>query len=145
MRDSGIQHLINAPGCKDSTAIHPKHTARAAARSPRPARQCLLPRAAALGWQRPPASRRGGTHPHHAHPTGAIPLSQTKLQSFLEANVSTAVGFGISWAVTPFVMGAFGYSVGAGTAFGITVVYTVISIIRGYLVRRFFNRMEVRR
>jgi len=30
-------------------------------------------------------------------------------------------------------------------ACGITVVYTVISIVRGYLVRRFFNRMEVRR
>jgi len=72
-------------------------------------------------------------------------MSQTKLQSFLEANVSTAIGFGISWAVTPFVMGAFGYSVSAGTAFAITVVYTVVSIVRGYLVRRFFNRMELHR
>lgn len=72
-------------------------------------------------------------------------MSQTKLQSFFEANVITAIGFGISWAVTPFVLAAFGYSVGAGTAFGITVVYTAISIVRGYLVRRFFNRMEVRR
>jgi len=72
-------------------------------------------------------------------------MSQTKLQSFLEANVSTAIGFGISWTVTPFVMGAFGYSVGTVTAFSITVVYTVISIARGYLVRRLFNRMEERR
>ncbi|MNC80759.1 hypothetical protein D3C75_1336690 [compost metagenome] len=72
-------------------------------------------------------------------------MSQSRFQSFIEANVSTAVGFGISWAVTPFVMGAFGYSVGAGAALGITVVYTIISIIRGYLVRRFFSRMEVRR
>lgn len=72
-------------------------------------------------------------------------MSQTKLQSFLEANVSTAVGFGISWAATPFVLAAFGYTVGAGRALGITVVYTVISVIRGYLVRRFFNRMEARR
>lgn len=72
-------------------------------------------------------------------------MSQTKLQSFLEANVSTAIGFGISWAVTPSVMGAFGYSVGAGTALGITVVYTLISIVRGYLVRRFFNRLAVHR
>ncbi len=72
-------------------------------------------------------------------------MSQTKLQSFLEANVSTAIGFGISWALTPFVMAAFGYSVGAGTALGITVVYTVISIVRGYLVRRIFNRLALRR
>lgn len=72
-------------------------------------------------------------------------MSQSRFQSFIEANVSTAVGFGVSWAVTPFVMGAFGYSVGVGNALGITMVYTIISIIRGYLVRRFFNRMEVRR
>lgn len=72
-------------------------------------------------------------------------MSQSKFHSFLEANVSTAIGFGISWAATPFVMGAFGYSVGPGTAFGIVVVYTVISIVRGYVIRRLFNRMEVRR
>lgn len=72
-------------------------------------------------------------------------MSQTKLQSLLEANVSTAIGFGISWAITPFVMATFGYSVGAGKAFGITAVYTLISIVRGYLVRRFFNRMAVHR
>lgn len=72
-------------------------------------------------------------------------MSQTKLQSLIEANVSTAIGFGISWAATPLVLAAFGYTVGAGKAFGITAVYTVISIIRGYFVRRLFNRMEARR
>lgn len=69
-------------------------------------------------------------------------MSQSKLGSFIEANVSTAIGFTISWAVTPFVMAGFGYSVGAAKALGITVVYTVISVMRGYLVRRLFNRME---
>lgn len=68
-------------------------------------------------------------------------MSQTKLQSFLEANISTAIGFGLSWAATPFVLAAFGYTVGTGKAFGITAVYTVISIVRGYFVRRFFNRL----
>lgn len=68
-------------------------------------------------------------------------MSQTKLQSFLEANVSTAIGFGLSWAATPFVLAAFGYTVGAGKAFGITAIYTAISIVRGYFVRRLFNRL----
>lgn len=71
-------------------------------------------------------------------------MSQSKIHSFIEANVSTAIGFCVSWAVTPFVMLAFGYSVGAGKALGITLVYTVISVLRGYLVRRLFNRIEVR-
>lgn len=69
-------------------------------------------------------------------------MSQSKLQSFLEANVSTAVGFAISWAVTPFVLAAFGLPVSAGKAFGITAAFTAISIVRGYFVRRLFNRME---
>lgn len=69
-------------------------------------------------------------------------MAQSKIQSFIEANVSTAIGFCISWAVTPLVMAVFGYSVGAGKALGITIVYTVISIVRGYFVRRLFNRME---
>lgn len=72
-------------------------------------------------------------------------MSQSKFQSFVEANVSTAIGFAISWAVTPPILAAFGYSVGAGKAFGITAAYTVISILRGYLVRRAFNRMEANR
>ena len=72
-------------------------------------------------------------------------MSQSKFQSFIEANVSTAIGFCISWAVTPFVMGSFGYAVSPAKALGITVAYTAISIVRGYLVRRLFNRVEVRR
>jgi uncharacterized membrane protein YhiD involved in acid resistance len=48
----------------------------------------------------------------------------------------------VSWAATPFILAAFGYSAGAGTAFGITVVYTVLSLIRGYVVRRLFNRLH---
>jgi len=72
-------------------------------------------------------------------------VSQSKFQSFIEANVSTAIGFAVSWAVTPLVLAAFGYSVGASKALGIAAAYTVISIARGYVVRRLFNRMEDRR
>ncbi|NJC47361.1 UNVERIFIED_ORG: hypothetical protein GGR78_000582 [Xanthomonas campestris] len=39
--------------------------------------------------------------------------------SLLEANVNTAIGFGISWTVTPPIMAAFGCSVGASEAAGI--------------------------
>ena len=67
---------------------------------------------------------------------------QTRKASPAEALASTAVGFCVSWAATPPILWAFGYTVGAGTALGITVVYTVLSIVRGYLVRRLFNHLS---
>ena len=68
-------------------------------------------------------------------------MTQTRIGSAAEAMASTAIGFGVSWAVTPPVLALFGYSAGVGTAFGITCIYTAISLIRGYVVRRIFNRI----
>lgn len=69
---------------------------------------------------------------------------QSRKHSALETVASTAIGFVVSWAATPLILWCFGYSVGAGKSFGITVVYTLLSLLRGYLVRRWFNRMAVR-
>lgn len=66
---------------------------------------------------------------------------QTRLQSFIEVNASTAIGFVVSWAATPFILGAFGHQAGVGQAFGITCIYTALSLVRGYAVRRAFNRV----
>lgn len=68
-------------------------------------------------------------------------MSQSRTHSALETTASTAIGFAVSWAATPFILAAFGYTAGAATAFGITVVYTALSLLRGYLVRRLFNRI----
>lgn len=67
---------------------------------------------------------------------------QTRWQSFVEVNASTAVGFVISWAATPWILLAFGYQAGAGKSFGITAVYTAISLARGWVMRRIFNRLH---
>lgn len=72
-------------------------------------------------------------------------MTQTRLQSFIEVNTSTAVGFCISWAATPPILWLFGYEAGAGKAFGITVVYTVLSLVRGFAMRRLFNRLQASR
>jgi len=69
-------------------------------------------------------------------------MSQTRTHSAIEALAGTAIGFCVSWAATPPIMAAFGYQVGVGTAFGVTVVYTVLSVVRSYLVRRLFNRLH---
>ncbi len=69
-------------------------------------------------------------------------MSQSRLGSAIESAASTAVGFLISWAFTPAILLLFGYSVGATKAFGITVVYTALSLARGYVVRRVFVRLH---
>ncbi|CAD7382816.1 DUF7220 family protein [Xanthomonas arboricola] len=66
-------------------------------------------------------------------------MSQSKLQSFLEANVSTAIRFVVSWAVTLPTLAAFGYSGAASKALGTAAAYTASSILRNHLFRRAFN------
>lgn len=69
-------------------------------------------------------------------------MSQTGWQSFVEVNASTAVGFVVSWAATPFILLAFGLEAGAAKSFGITAVYTLLSLARGWVMRRVFNRLH---
>ena len=67
---------------------------------------------------------------------------QTKAQSAVEAFANVAIGFAVSWAANMIVLPAFGYTVSAGTAFDIGMIFTVISIVRSYCLRRFFNSIK---
>lgn len=71
-------------------------------------------------------------------------MRQTRWQSFVEVNVGTAIGFAVSWAATPAILFAFGYSAGPGKALGITLVYTALSLVRGWVVRRGFDWWHAR-
>lgn len=67
-------------------------------------------------------------------------MSQTKKQSLAEAVINTAVGFAISLASIFLIFPVFGIESTAVKNVGITVYFTAISIARGYVLRRFFNR-----
>jgi hypothetical protein len=69
-------------------------------------------------------------------------VSQTKLQSAIETAASTAVGFAISWAATLVVLPWFGHQPSVADGFGITVAFTVLSLVRGYALRRVFNHLH---
>lgn len=64
---------------------------------------------------------------------------QSRLHSLIEAWVNVAIGFSINLIANLIVLPAFGYHVTIGDAFGIGLVFTVISIARSYLIRRWFN------
>lgn len=66
---------------------------------------------------------------------------QSKKQSFLEAITNTAVGFIISLAATFVIFPVVGVQSTGLKNIVITLFFTVISILRGYVLRRFFNKL----
>jgi hypothetical protein len=64
---------------------------------------------------------------------------QSRLMSAVEAVANVAVGYAVAVAATALVLPAFGYDVTAGDAFGISAVFTLVSLARSYLLRRAFN------
>lgn len=67
-------------------------------------------------------------------------MKQSRLESFIEAALNTASGFIVAffvwqWIVVPL----FGLPVSLALNFWITSIFTVVSVIRSYLWRRFFN------
>lgn len=67
---------------------------------------------------------------------------QTRAASLLEACTGTAVGYAVSVLATLIVLPWFGLAPAAADAFGISAVFTLISVLRSYLLRRLFARME---
>lgn len=66
-------------------------------------------------------------------------MNQTKMGSLIEALANIVIGFGINLGANLIVLPWFGFHVTTGQAFGIGVVFTVISLVRGYFIRRYFN------
>ena len=68
---------------------------------------------------------------------------QTRLSSLIEAKVNTAIGFVMStlaWHyLVPILFPHLAPHSDWGTAFGVTVFFTVLSVVRNYVIRRFFN------
>ena len=72
-------------------------------------------------------------------------MSQSRTHSMLEAIAGTAIGFIVSVIITAIVLPAYGHEVTFSQNIQITAIYTVASIIRGYVMRRAFNQLHLRR
>lgn len=66
-------------------------------------------------------------------------MTQTKLQSLLETTSGTAVAFAGSIVTGMVVYPLYGHKFSLGELGWITFWFTVVSFIRSYLWRRFFN------
>ena len=71
-------------------------------------------------------------------------MPQSRLASFVEAWANVAVGFAINMVANLIVLPAFGYHVTVADALGIGLVFTTISVVRSYVLRRLFNKRTAR-
>ncbi len=69
-------------------------------------------------------------------------MSQTRLGSFIESWANVVVGFGINWCANLAILPLFGFHVTGAQAFGMGVIFTVISVVRSYALRRAFNQVR---
>lgn len=71
-------------------------------------------------------------------------MSQSRRGSILEAWMNIVIGFGINFTANMLILPLFGFTnLTLGTNFIIGMVYTVISLVRSYVIRRWFNRTTI--
>jgi hypothetical protein len=70
-------------------------------------------------------------------------MAQTKFGSFVESWTNIAIGFAINWTANMLILPLFGFTtLTAAKAFGIGLVFTLISLFRQYVLRRYFNGLR---
>ena len=67
---------------------------------------------------------------------------QTKKYSLIESITNTFVGFMVSLLAQLIIYPAMSIKVTFSQNIKITLIFTIISISRGYIIRRFFNRIK---
>jgi hypothetical protein len=70
---------------------------------------------------------------------------QSQWESIIETALNTASGFAISWLMTTWVLPLYGFQVSTGQGFQITVIFTIVSVLRSYFWRRTFNKVVMAR
>lgn len=66
-------------------------------------------------------------------------MNQTRLGSLIEAVFNTGIGLVINLTAQRLVFPLFGFDPPFATNLSIAAIFTVISITRSYVVRRWFN------
>ena len=69
-------------------------------------------------------------------------MMQSKRDSLIETLTNVGIGWFISFIANMLVLPLFGYNINLTDGVLISIIFTVISIIRGYVVRRWFNSKD---
>lgn len=71
-------------------------------------------------------------------------MKQSRLMSAVESGVNVAVGFWIAVATQAVVFPMFGLHASTSEHLAIGVIFTAVSLIRSYCLRRVFEAIRVR-
>lgn len=66
-------------------------------------------------------------------------MNQSRLGSLIEVALNILIGFTINWVANLWILPLYGFHITGTQAFSMGLIFTVISVVRGYLLRRFFN------
>jgi len=67
-------------------------------------------------------------------------MTQTRMQSLIEALMNVAIGFGINFAFNFVILPIVGLPMPSlQQNFVMGILFTIVSVARSYLIRRFFN------
>lgn len=69
---------------------------------------------------------------------------QSKKGSFIEALINVVIGFSINYCANLLIFPLFGFHISPSLNLLMGVIYTGISIVRSYVIRRWFNARIVR-
>ena len=67
---------------------------------------------------------------------------QTKKWSMIESLTSTTIGWLIGVILNMLVLPLFGYDVSLTDGVLISIIFTAVSVVRSYVIRRWFNSKE---
>ena len=66
-------------------------------------------------------------------------MTQTRLGSLIEAIINTCIGFLINYFANLLIFPLFGMHISLTNNVLMGLIYTVISVVRSYTIRRWFN------
>lgn len=68
-------------------------------------------------------------------------MNQTRLGSLIEVCINILIGFSINWVANMYILPLYGFAITGGQAFSMGLIFTIISVARSYIIRRWFNAM----
>lgn len=64
---------------------------------------------------------------------------QSRLQSFLESVANVVLGYGVALGAQLLVFPLFGIMIPMSSNIAIGIIFTLVSLVRSYFLRRLFN------
>lgn len=72
-------------------------------------------------------------------------MNQSRFATLVEAASGVAFGYVISVGAGHFIYPLFNPDITLADNMGLTLIFTVLSFVRSYITRRFFNWLSIRR